>query len=57
MKIFDNYLDWECTEHVAKHKPTGLTFWVANGWTFFNGYKNTPLSSLYLRNGGITENL
>jgi hypothetical protein len=28
--------DWEITRHKARHKPTGITYWIANGLPFFH---------------------
>ena len=36
MKAFDNLADWQLGEHTCVHKPSGLKFWVANGWIFFD---------------------
>lgn len=42
MNIFNNINDWELSSFVCTHKPSGMTFWVANGWMFFDGYRDTP---------------
>jgi hypothetical protein len=42
--------DWEITSYKAIHKPTGITYWIANGLMFFHNEAHNSDVSIGLWN-------